>query len=495
METVTTKVTIRLGKTVRTWVQMSMRRVVLFALATAACSPAEEAAQDEGSSTAVTSESGARPTGDDDDDDDDDDVDDDDDDVDSTGDPASTDTSGSTSSDATDTGTSGRQQEPEVSVALITDTNRAYDNMHGGWGPHLRAPMQASDGSLWFAYDGGPNVLENTTIHYARRDDAGWTTVASQAHGAGIQQNTAHVLRNDILLTYGVNTGSSVLEECYFDTNDYGYAACNTIQIGGAYSTPPASNYVGAALGPNNEKVVWFTVVGASGGTGQFIYAYDFGGGWNGPVVTALPGYNDMAYVRAHFRVANEIAWLGQAYIGAYPNGSFALGVDEVTLGNAPSFQTLGPSPMPDETVRNAGDVWIDPDTGDAHGLGRVDGVMHYYFVPAGEAWAEHLQPVQSLDGVVRARFARAGDGPLVMLASGGGMHLRWAPPGGAVDWDAADTLDVMIPVEGFDSPTALYAAGDEYQSEAMSGIHFAVCGQFQVADDQIWHVELDGLD
>lgn len=445
--------------------------------------PADEGPQAGSSDTGAVSS-----TGDDDDDDDDhDDV--------TSGDDTTTGDSSSTSSESGSSGSdTGTPSEPEVSVALITDTNRAYDNMHGGWGPHLRAPMQASDGTLWFAYDGGPSVLENTTIHYARRDDIGWSTVASQSHAAGVQQNTAHVLRNDILLTYAVNTGSSVLEECYFDTNDYAYAACNTIQIGGPYSTPPSSNYVGAALGPNDEKVVWFTVVGASGGTGQFIYTYDFGAGWNGPIGTALPSYNDMAYVRAHFRDASEVAWLGQAYVGAYPSGSYALGIDEVTLGNAPSFRTLGPTAAPDESVRNAGDIWIDPETGDTHGLGRVDGVMHYYFLPADEAWTDHLQPVQSLDGVVRARFAHAAEGPLVMLASGSGVHLRWAEPGAAIDWDAAETLHVAIPVDGFDSPTALYAAGDEYQSAAVDGIHFAVCGEFQIADDQIWHIEVDGL-
>ena len=416
----------------------------------------------------------------------------------STGEPDATDdTTGSTSDNATDSSGSdtGQPVEPEVTISLITDQNRAYDTMHGGWGPHLRAPMAASDGTLWFAYDGGPSNLQNTTVHYAHRDDTGWSTVANQAHGAGVQQNAAHILRNDILLTYGVNTSQSVLEECYFDTNDFGYFACNTIQIGGPYSTPPASNYVGAALGPGNEKVVWFTVVGTSGGTGQFIYAYDFGSGWNGPVATALPGYNDMAYVRAHFRGANEIAWLGQAYVGAYPNGSYALGVDEVTLGTAPTFETLGPAPLPDESVRNAGDVWIDPATGDAHGLGRVDGETHYYFLPAGASWADHLQPAQTLEGVVRARFAHVEGGPLVMLETGGGaIRVRWAEPGAQIDWTAAQTLDVTIPAEGFESPTALYAAGDEYQSAPVTGIHFAVCGQYQVADDQIWHIEVDGL-
>ncbi len=397
----------------------------------------------------------------------------------------------SDSSDS-DSGSTGAPEEASVVTSLITATNRAYDNMHGGWGPHLRAPMEASDGSLWFAYDGGPDVLSNTTVHYARQTDGVWETVASQAHGGGIQQNAAHVMRGQFILTYGIDTTSARLEECYFDTEDASNAACNTITIGGPYSTPPNSNYVGAAIGPSDEVVVWFTVVGNAGGQGQFLYTYNYGGGWNGPVVSALPGYNDMAYVRAHFSAPSQIQWLGQAYVGAYPNGSYAIGVDDVPFGEAPAFQTLGPSPRQAESVRNAGDVWVDPQTADVHGLARVDGVMHYYFVPGGEAWGNHLQPVQSLDGITRARWVHAPGGPLAMAASGGGIEIRWAQSGAAIDWTAASVAPVDIPSDGFESPSAIYAMGPEYQNAEVTGLHFAVCGQYDVSDHEIWHVDVE---
>ena len=206
------------------------------------------------------------------------------------------DPSGSTSAPDTDTSSTGEPVVPTVTVELVTDQNRHYPEMHGGWGPHLRAPMLDAEGNLWLAYDGGPSVLENTTIHYARRGDTGWQTVASQPHTAGVQQNAAHVLRGNFILTYAVNTTQHFLEECYLDTTNYAYAACNALQIGGPYATPGSSNYVGAALGPGGETIVWFTVVGAMGGTGQLVYTYDYGGGWNGPVVTVLPGWNDIGY-------------------------------------------------------------------------------------------------------------------------------------------------------------------------------------------------------
>ncbi|MEM6290528.1 MAG: hypothetical protein AAGA54_04655 [Myxococcota bacterium] len=386
----------------------------------------------------------------------------------------------------TTTGRPGRT--PTLELWQVTDTNRAYVEMQGGWGPHLRAPMTASDGSVWFAYDGGPNVSSNTTIHYRRFDGAQWNDVASQAHIPGVQQNAAHVLRNDILLSYAVSVGSSVLEECYLDVNDLGTRACNVINTGASYTTPPSSNYVGAALDPNGAKIVWFTVVGASGGTGQFIYTYDFGSGWNGPVVQTLPGYNDFAYVRAFAPEPNAIEWVGQAYIGAYPNGDYAVGAHRVALGIAPTFATLGPPVGPNETVRTAGDLWIDPETGDSHALARVDGDTYLFHKPAGDAWSEHVEPVDVLEGVVQSRWLHADGEPRMLLARGGGpLRALWQAEPDTL-WSEAESLPIEVPAGGFDSTTAIYTAGPEYQTEPVTHLDFALCGTYQVADQEIWH-------
>lgn len=378
--------------------------------------------------------------------------------------------------------------EPSVVVELVTNTNRHHPEMHGGWGPHLRAPMLDGAGTLWLAYDGGPSVLENTTIHYARRDDTGWQTVASQPHTAGVQQNAAHVLRGDFILSYGVNTAQQFLEECYLDTTNLAYAACNAIQIGGPYSTPASSNYIGAALGPGDETIVWFTVVGNAGGTGQFIYTYDYGGGWNGPVASMLPGWNDYAYVRTSFRGPSEISILGQAYVGAYPAGEYAAGVDELSFGTPTTFDTLAPPP-PQGQVRSGADLWVDPQTGDTHALAHLAGTLTYHHLPAGEAWAAHLAPTATLDDLANARFLHVEGGPLVLIASGAaGLQARWADPGAAIDWSTAQSLPIEIPAEGFESPSAIHAMRPEYQSAAVTGLHFAVCGQYTVSDEQIWH-------
>jgi hypothetical protein len=352
--------------------------------------------------------------------------------------------------------------------------------------------MLDATGVLWFAYDGGPSVLENTTIHYARRGDAGWETVASQPHTPGVQQNAAHVLRGGFIVSYSVNIAQHWLEECYFDTTDYAYAACNAVQIGGPYSTPESSNYVGAALGPAGETIVWFTVVGNVGGTGSFVYTYDYGGGWNGPIATTLPGWNDIGYVRASFRGPSRIALLGQGYVGTYPMGEYTAGIDELDFADMATFEALLPPP-PAGQVRSSADVWIDPVTGDTHALAQLVGTLTYHHLPAGEAWSDHLEPVATLDDLSIARLLHADGGPLALVGSGtAGLQARWADPSGPIDWATARSLPIEIPAEGFDSPSGIHVMRREYQSAPVSGLHFAVCGQYQVSDEQIWHGVLE---
>lgn len=385
----------------------------------------------------------------------------------------------------------GSPTRPAVTLALVTDDNRHHPEMHGGWGPQLRAPMLDDSGTLWFAYDGGPSVLVNTTIHYARRGDDGWETVASQLHTGGVQQNAAHVLRDTSIVSYAVDVAGHFVEACVFDVVASAPVACNAIQIGGPYATPPSSNYVGAALGPAGETVVWFTVVGDAGGTGQFVYTYDYGGGWNGPVVNLLSGWNDYAYVRASFRAGSQVVFVGQGYVGQYPSGEYTAGIDEFTLGMPTMFESLLPAP-PAGQVRSGADVWIDPTSGDTHALAAIAGSLTYHHLPSGEAWSDHLVPVATLDDLFTARLLHEPGGPLVLVGAGAtGLQARWADPAGAIDWTTSESLAIEIPAEGFAAPSAIHAMRPEYQTAPISGLHFAVCGQYAVSDGQIWHGEL----
>lgn len=402
-----------------------------------------------------------------------------------------------TSSDGP-TSTTG-QPPPSVALTQITDDNRAYVEMHGGWGPHLRGLMRAPDDSLWFHVDAGEDVLHNRTIRYFRRGagEPAWSLVGEQPHTDGVQQNVASVLVGSLILSYGVNVQQHFLEECYFDTADPANRACNAVLISGqVYTTPLSSNYVGAAvLGPG-ARIVWFTVVGANGGPGQLIYTYNYGGGWNGPVIADLGGANDIGYVHAMATPGGQLALVGQTFTGQYPDGTYGAVVADITPGQVPTFMTLE-TPDPAAVTRSGADLLYDAD-GDTHVLALFDGAVAYYHRPAGEGWAGHTAPLHVFPDTYRARFAHPqGDRPWLIRgsASGQGVQLLHAPEraaGGPVTWADAEVLDVARAGPGFTAPSAIYVESPTYQLAPAAALEFAVCGQYQVGDRNIWHGRLE---
>ncbi|MCY1058200.1 hypothetical protein [Nannocystis sp. SCPEA4] len=410
-----------------------------------------------------------------------------------TDEPTSSTSSTSTTSAETTSSSTGEPPPPSIAVVPITDDNRAYVEMHGGWGPHLRGLMRAPDDSLWFHVDAGEDALHNRTIRYFRRgaDEPAWSLIAEQYHTDGVQQNVASVMLGATILSYGVNIQQHYLEECYFDTTNPANRACNAVLIGGqVYATPLSSNYVGAAvLGPG-AQIVWFTVVGANGGPGQLIYTYNYGGGWNGPVVADLGGANDIGYVHAMSTPQGQLALVGQTFTGAYPNGTYAAVVADITPGQVPTFTTLD-SPDPAAVVRSGADLLYDAN-GETHVLALFDGAVAYYHRPAGAAWAGHTAPLHVFADTYRARFAYPDDAGAWLVrgsASGQGVQLLRAPMGpGPLAWGAAEVIEVASAGDGFAAPSALYVESRTYQLAPAGGLHFAVCGQYQVGDRTIWH-------
>lgn len=367
--------------------------------------------------------------------------------------------------------------------------------MHGGWGPHLRGLMRAADDALWFTADRGEDVLHNREILYFRRGagEPAWTEVGALMHVGGIQQNAASVLIGDVIYTYGVDVVAHQLEECYLIVSDPAMRACNTVLIGGVPAVLPAnSNYVGAAVLGDGWRIVWWTVVGENGGPGAFHYTYNYGGGWNGPVVTGLGIYNDIGYVHAMSTSDGRLLLVGQTFTGKYPDGTYDAVVAEVTPGMAVAFVALA-GPSPEVTARSSGDLWLDAATEDAHVLATTsDGGVAYYHRPPGAPWAAHVQPLHVFGDSYRARFMRVGDGPLHVVrgsASGAGVEvLRAASAGpGAVDWAAAEVFAVTSPGPGFGAPSGLYVESPTYQSAPVGAVTFAMCGQYQVSDGEVW--------
>jgi hypothetical protein len=269
------------------------------------------------------------------------------------------------------------------------------------------------------------------------------------------------------------------------------------VTIGGPYKTPPSSNYVGAAVLGAGARIVWFTVVGQNGGPGQFIYTYNYGGGWNGPVAGGITGgANDIGYLHAMASADGYLHIVGQTYHGAYPNGSYGAVVAEITPGQVPAFLTLEP-PDPAAKVRSSGDLYAASD-GSIHVLASFDGAAAYYHRPAGEPWDGHLAALHVFPDTYRARFVRPDGGPLWIVrgsASDQGTTLHRAPTtdvAAAVDWPAAETFPVPAPAPGFAQPAAIYVESPTYQESPAGALNFALCGQYQQGDESIYQFTAD---
>lgn len=407
---------------------------------------------------------------------------------------------GETSDTSSGAGTTG-MAVPEVHTLRITDMNRHYVEMHGGWGPHLRGLMRADDDALWFTADKGEDVLHNREILYFRRgaDEPAWAVIGGQLHADGIQQNVASILIGGAILSYGVNIAAHVLEECTWDVADPAAHACDTVLISDApYMTPGNSNYVGAAVLGDGWRIVWWTVVGVDGGAGAFYYTYNYGGGWNGPVVTDLAPYNDIGYVHAMSTTDGRLLLAGQTFTGKYPDGTYHAVVAEVTPGMPVAFTELA-SGAPELTAQTAADLWLDRASEAVHVLATTDaGDVRYYQRPGGAAWADHTAPLHVFPDSYRARFMRADDGPLHLVrgsAGGSGVEVLRASTDavdGAVDWASAEHHAVAAPADGFAAPSGLYVESPTYQAAPVGGLNFAMCGQYKVSDGEVWQGSLE---
>ena len=401
-----------------------------------------------------------------------------------------------TTTTGTTTDTTTGVAPPVVQSVQITAENRHYVEMHGGWGPHLRGPMRAADDALWFTVDAGEDVLHNREVVYMRRGpgEPAWSEVARGQHAAGVQQNAASILLDGVIYSYAVDIAAHRVEECTLLVADVAQHTCAPILISGQpHVTPANSNYIGAAvLGPGS-RIVWWTVVGENGAPGEFHYTYNYGGGWNGPVVSGLGDGNDFAYVHAMRNATGELRLAGQAFIGKYPDGTYSARVADLVPGQPLALVALG-SGDPKLVAQTAADLWVDPVSDAVHVLAtRSDASVGYYHRPGGAAWAAHGEPLHVFSDSYRARWSRAGEGPLHLLrgsAGGAGVELLRAATtevAGPVDWALAELFAVPAPAEGFGAPSALFVESPTYQATPVPAIDFAMCGQYQISDGQIW--------
>ena len=74
--------------------------------------------------------------------------------------------------------------------------------------------------------------------------------------------------------------------------------------------------------------------------------------------------------------------------------------------------------------------------------------------------------------------------------ASDDGTYLHRAPSSdvfGPIDWDLGDTFQVPAPAPGFATPSAIYVESPTYQHGPAGALEFALCGQYEQADHEIF--------
>ena len=326
---------------------------------------------------------------------------------------------------AGDGGTGGT---PPVVYSLVTSTHR-HDpgKMWSGWGNHLGHLVRAPDGSLFYVDDTGNDVNVNAGLAYYHFVGGKWTQVGTAAFYGLIQQNTGSVLaKNGIVYTYGVDVADGQIEECAFDTTALS-AACNLTGV----LAGDSANYIGAAVSPSGYRVVWWTTT-----NGTFRYAYELGGGWNGPVVSSIAGYGDFSYVTASFSDDTHIHISGEGVTGDAPNWSYDGLYSDVVLGMPITGWTTLPGTDMSGPVEDTSATWVDA-SGAVHMIGRTtSGEVYVHRSPAGELSASHFVP-----GVSGGRLIASADGNVYYVTGDvdGGIRLQSFPTSriaGPIPWD-----------------------------------------------------------
>ena len=383
-----------------------------------------------------------------------------------------------------------------VNITLITNTNRHYTSMMGGWGEALRAPMQAPDGSLWLVIDAGPDVYHNTALHYYRRSLGAreWTLAASRAiEPQRVQQNMGSIMRGGIIYSYGVNVDHNYVEECAFAIAS---AAFHCSEV---CATPPSSNYIGVAAGLDNvTRLVMWTTVGRNGADGRFAYTANYGGGWNGPFSFAAPfGATDVSYVRTQFVSTDAATLLAQGTVGVKPwrFRTFAMSLDLATSSIGAVTELRSADPAVSGSAPE--DLFVDA-YGGTHAVShqtRGSGGVAYHYRPRNGAW--NATPASVIPNAYRARFFRTKgclhlavgrtDAPLEVRSVRAAALAAGAP----VDWnDGAGVHVVPVNATGFKTVTAIYVPRAAYGGGDDRAATIAAVGSYPSSDMNIWAID-----
>jgi len=231
---------------------------------------------------------------------------------------------------------------------------------------------------------------------------------------------------------------------------------------------------------------VWWTKVGGSGSAGTFSYTYNHGGGWNGPVVSGLQGYNDVGYLHGSFDALGRLRVIGQLWLGAYPGGAPHAAVATIRLGTGVVWTPIA-------GASSSSDIWHDEASGTTHVLAVVQGGVGYY-VAKSTQWPQLGARVATFAGTGRARFAPGVDG-LRLLRDDVPANVivdQTAPAsllGQAISWSAL--LATVHPRNGATAGQPLSAIWTPDPTKERNGARakgFATGGSYPSNDHQVWH-------
>ena len=82
-------------------------------------------------------------------------------------------------------------------------------------------------------------------------------------------------------------------------------------------------------------------------------------------------------------------------------------------------------------------------------------------------------------------RGSAGGSGVEVMRAATSDVAL-------AIDWATAESFAVAPPGAGFTAPSALFVESPTYQTAPVVAVQFAMCGQYQISDGEVWQGVLE---
>ncbi|MEK6706457.1 MAG: hypothetical protein AABZ06_11785, partial [Bdellovibrionota bacterium] len=276
------------------------------------------------------------------------------------------------------------------------------------------------------------------------------------------------------------------------------------------------SNYIGAAVSRSKMKIVWWTKVGDDGAAGDFYYIYNYGSGWNGPVVTSLAPYNYISYIHSAFADNDHLEILGHMITGKYQSASRP-GSDQerhkdyvlaakLKIGSKLPINDILSTPDLGIQVWHEADIWVDPTSKDVHALAMTnEGGSAYFFRPAADSWSGHTASIALFENGYRARFIYTNSGRFFVVKgayrkTGGDFHnggvklleLKRPQPGTTINWEQARDIPLSPPSIDMGIPSAIWVEAPIYQTNQFISGDFAVSGTKYIDDNQIWQTEIN---